>query len=133
MIDSAFLRSALFGLKIKIGKFFVFSLIEHIYISLFSSILDLPDAKGRFEILKLFTNHLHNNACLVSHVIEQELFAIAMSTINYSGADLMELFKDASLVAMKRIAMVILKLKKVHDSVCLTFCYSYIGIQNRYT
>jgi hypothetical protein len=42
-------------------------------------------------------------------VTEEQLAAIAKNTINYSGADLGELFHDSSLMAMKRIAMVILE------------------------
>lgn len=84
----------------------------YIYKSFFS-ILDLPNEKGRFEILKYITNNLKKNARLASDVTEKELYAIAMNTINYSGADLVELSYHASLMAMKRIGKVILELKKL--------------------
>jgi SpoVK/Ycf46/Vps4 family AAA+-type ATPase len=69
--------------------------------------VDLPDVKARFEILKFHIDRLQNNARLASDVTETVLAMIAESTMGYSGANLKQIVQKAILLGIQRVSMVI--------------------------
>lgn len=61
--------------------------------------IQLPDEKGRFEILNIHTKSMKENAYLCDDV---NIYDIAKITENYTGAELAKVAKDASSYALSR-------------------------------
>jgi len=61
--------------------------------------INLPDAKGRLQILKIHTHKMRTNNIMASDVDLEEL---SMMTKNFSGAEIAGLIKDATSFAFNR-------------------------------